>query len=192
MSIWISGDIHGSIDIKKLSYRRWPEGRMLTRDDQLIICGDFGMPWRGSNEEKYWLDWLGDRPWTTLFVDGNHECFPHLAELPVSDRWEAECGCTLTIRASSISCAARSTISMGRASSRWVGRRATTSSSARPVGTGFPRKCCVWWSCVRLKSGSRRSVGRLTTWSRTVAPRVCSTRRLRARRIPTGATSRML
>ncbi|MBM6867099.1 hypothetical protein [Collinsella tanakaei] len=45
------------------------------------------MPWSGSNEEKYWLDWLGDRPWTTLFVDGNHECFPHLAELPVSDRW---------------------------------------------------------------------------------------------------------
>lgn len=41
------------------------------------------MPWSGSNEEKYWLDWLGDRPWTTLFVDGNHECFPHLAELPV-------------------------------------------------------------------------------------------------------------
>lgn len=33
MSIWISGDIHGSIDIKKLSYRRWLEGRMLTRDD---------------------------------------------------------------------------------------------------------------------------------------------------------------
>ena len=87
MSIWVTGDIHGSIDIKKLSHRRWPEGRMLTSEDQLIICGDFGMPWDGSNEEKYWLGWLCDRPWTTLFVDGNHECFPYLAELPESERW---------------------------------------------------------------------------------------------------------
>ena len=87
MAIWVTGDIHGSIDIKKLSYRRWPQGRELTRDDKLIICGDFGMPWDGSNEEKYWLTWLNDRPWTTLFVDGNHECFPYLTDLPVSERW---------------------------------------------------------------------------------------------------------
>ena len=87
MAIWVTGDIHGSIDINKLSHRRWPEGRELTRDDKLIICGDFGMPWDGSNEEKYWLAWLNDRPWTTLYVDGNHECFPYLADLPVSRRW---------------------------------------------------------------------------------------------------------
>lgn len=87
MSVWVTGDVHGSIDIGKLSGRRWPEGKGLTRDDLLIVCGDFGMPWDGSNEERYWLDWLAERPWTTLFVDGNHECFPYLADLPVTERW---------------------------------------------------------------------------------------------------------
>ena len=48
------------------------------------------MPWSGSNEERWWLAWLEGRPWTTLFVDGNHECFPYLAELPVSERWGGE------------------------------------------------------------------------------------------------------
>lgn len=87
MAIWVTGDIHGSIDIAKLSYRRWPEGRLLTRDDFVIIAGDFGMPWSGSNDELYWLDWLNNRPWTTLYVDGNHECFPYLEDLPVTERW---------------------------------------------------------------------------------------------------------
>lgn len=87
MSVWVTGDVHGSIDIGKLSGRRRPEGKSLTRDDLLIVCGDFGMPWDGSNRERYWLDWLAERPWTTLFVDGNHECFPRLADLPVTERW---------------------------------------------------------------------------------------------------------
>ncbi len=87
MGIWITGDVHGAIDIAKLSHRRWPAGRSLTRDDVLIIAGDFGMPWDGSNEERYWLDWLEERPWTTLYVDGNHECYPYLEDLPVTERW---------------------------------------------------------------------------------------------------------
>ena len=87
MAIWVTGDIHGGIDIAKLSYRRWPEGRLLTREDFVIIAGDFGMPWSGSNDELYWLDWLNNRPWTTLYVDGNHECYPYLEDLPVTERW---------------------------------------------------------------------------------------------------------
>lgn len=42
MSVWVTGDVHGSIDIGKLSGRRWPEGKGLTRGDLLIVCGDFG------------------------------------------------------------------------------------------------------------------------------------------------------
>lgn len=87
MSVWVTGDVHGSIDVGKLSGRNWPEGKALTCDDLVIVCGDFGMPWDGSNEERYWLSWLAERPWTTLFVDGNHECYPYLADLPVSERW---------------------------------------------------------------------------------------------------------
>ena len=42
MSVWVTGDVHGSIDIGKLSGRRWLQGKGLTRGDLLIVCGDFG------------------------------------------------------------------------------------------------------------------------------------------------------
>ena len=86
-SVWVTGDVHGSYDIDKLSGRAWPEGRRLSRQDLLVVCGDFGMPWDGSNEERYWLSWLDGKPWTTLYVDGNHENYGRLADLPVAERW---------------------------------------------------------------------------------------------------------
>jgi len=51
----------------------------------MIICGDFGGVWSGSKEENYWLDWLEAKPFTTLFVDGNHENFQMLNALPQTE-----------------------------------------------------------------------------------------------------------
>ena len=53
------------------------------RGDYVIITGDFGGVWDNSPRETYWLDWLEEKPFTTLFVDGNHENFDRLGELPV-------------------------------------------------------------------------------------------------------------
>ena len=47
----------------------------MTKNDHVIICGDFGGVWKDSPEERYWLDWLNDKPFTLLYVDGNHENF---------------------------------------------------------------------------------------------------------------------
>ena len=58
----------------------------MTRDDYVIICGDFGGVWsRGdeSRQEADILDWLESMPFTLLFVDGNHENFDRLATYPV-------------------------------------------------------------------------------------------------------------
>jgi len=58
----------------------------MTKDDYVIILGDFGLIWdyKGeSSEERNWLDWLEDKPFTTLFIDGNHENFDRLYEMPV-------------------------------------------------------------------------------------------------------------
>jgi len=87
--IIFTGDTHGSLEIKRLSFKNFPEGRNLTKDDYVIICGDFGCIWDGSNCDKYWLDWLEDRPFTTLFVDGNHENFNLLYnwKIPIEDNW---------------------------------------------------------------------------------------------------------
>lgn len=76
--IYITGDIHANIDIGKLSSSNFPEGKHLTKKDYVIICGDFGLVWDESPREMYWRQWLNDKPWTTLWVDGNHERYDFL------------------------------------------------------------------------------------------------------------------
>ncbi len=80
--IYITGDTHIPIDTEKLTTKRFPEQKRLTKNDFLIICGDFGGVWCGDNEEKYWRKWFAEKPFTTLFVDGNHENFDMLSTFP--------------------------------------------------------------------------------------------------------------
>ena len=68
--IFITGDTHGSINISKLNSKNFPEGNNLTKNDYVIICGDFGLVWNNNGEDHLWRRWLDDKPWTTLFVDG--------------------------------------------------------------------------------------------------------------------------
>lgn len=83
--IYVTGDTHGRIDISKLNTKRFPEGKNLTKKDYVIICGDFGLIWNNDNEDKYWQKWLEEKPWTTIFCDGNHENHHLLAEYPVEN-----------------------------------------------------------------------------------------------------------
>lgn len=85
MSIYITGDIHSRPN--RLSTDSFPQGKNLTKEDYVIILGDFGLVWDytgENNHEKHWLDWLEAKPWTTLFLDGNHENFDRLDAYP----WE--------------------------------------------------------------------------------------------------------
>lgn len=43
--IYVTGDTHGRNDIGELGEDRWPEGQTLTRDDYVVVCGDFGAIW---------------------------------------------------------------------------------------------------------------------------------------------------
>lgn len=87
MAIYVTGDIHGEHSIRKLSSKRFPKQRELGREDYLIICGDFGLIWnenrRGKRRDEYWLDWLDNKNFTTLFIDGNHENFNLLESYPI-------------------------------------------------------------------------------------------------------------
>ncbi|MBD5585618.1 MAG: metallophosphoesterase [Clostridia bacterium] len=80
--IYVTGDMHADIDINKFSSGKFPQGKTLTKDDYVIVCGDFGLCWDGSSRETWWRKWLSSKPWTTLFVDGNHENFDMLFQLP--------------------------------------------------------------------------------------------------------------
>ena len=78
--IYITGDTHG--DFRRFGSKHFPQCKGMNRDDYMIICGDFGGLWDGSSRDQYWLDWLSEKPFTTLFVDGNHENFNLLNALP--------------------------------------------------------------------------------------------------------------
>lgn len=71
--IFTTGDTHGTIDYAKLVWFA-SEMRNLTKKDYMIIAGDFGAIWLKKYLEED-LDRYSALPWTTLFVDGNHENF---------------------------------------------------------------------------------------------------------------------
>lgn len=81
--IYLTGDFHG--DPRRLSSKHFIEGRKLSKNDYVIVLGDFGLVWDinySKEEEWYWQIWLRDKPWTTLFIDGNHCNFDRINTLP--------------------------------------------------------------------------------------------------------------
>ncbi|MBR1555265.1 MAG: metallophosphoesterase [Oscillospiraceae bacterium] len=86
----VTGDIHGlrsMEDIQRLSTAHQELFNIMTKEDYLIIAGDFGLVWDSSKEEVELLQWLEERPYTTLFVDGNHENFDLLELLYPVENW---------------------------------------------------------------------------------------------------------
>lgn len=82
--IYVTGDCHQNF--RKFNTKIFPEQKEMTKEDYVIICGDFGGVWNKeveNKEEKHLLDWLEGKPFTTLFVDGNHENFDRLYSYPV-------------------------------------------------------------------------------------------------------------
>jgi hypothetical protein len=84
--VFLTGDLHGDAlgEMKALNSKNFHHKKELTKDDYLICLGDFGILWYNPprKQEKYWLNWLADQPFTTLFLDGNHENFDLLDALP--------------------------------------------------------------------------------------------------------------
>lgn len=74
--VYVTGDCHANFH--RFGNRRFRAQRELTREDFVIVCGDFGGIWKDSKQERYWLNWLARKPFTLLFVDGNHENFDRL------------------------------------------------------------------------------------------------------------------
>lgn len=85
--IFVAGDIHGTIDIRKLNTTFWPEQKDLTKNDLLIQVGDFGHIWNNvpSKDEIYWLKWFDAKPFITVFIAGNHDNHDRLNSYPVID-----------------------------------------------------------------------------------------------------------
>lgn len=77
--IFVTGDCHS--EFNKFSTDAFPEQKEMTKDDIVIVLGDFGGVWNKdveSSSERYWLNWLDGKSFTTVFIDGNHENFDRL------------------------------------------------------------------------------------------------------------------
>ncbi len=85
--IYVTGDTHANIDIGKLSTKKFPQQKTLTKKDYVIVCGDFGLVWDASDREMKWQKWLGNKRFTTLWVDGNHENYDALKLIPVTKKF---------------------------------------------------------------------------------------------------------
>lgn len=87
--IYLFGDLHGCENVWQFDAPYFPKGQSLSKNDYVIILGDFGIPWSNKlwskniyAREMEKIEWLSEMPWTTLFLDGNHENFDNLAEFP--------------------------------------------------------------------------------------------------------------
>ena len=81
--VFITGDTHQSLDINKLNSKNFPLNSILTKDDILIVCGDWGCIWDGSGEDKYWQNWYEKKNFTTFVVLGNHENYDLIQNYPI-------------------------------------------------------------------------------------------------------------
>lgn len=79
--IYVTGDTHG--EQGRFLYVLNAIDRTLAKNDTLIICGDFQYLYFNSAEEHLFLDYLAERPYQILFVDGNHENFDALYKIPI-------------------------------------------------------------------------------------------------------------
>ncbi len=75
--IYLTGDLHG--EPKRFQSEKI---KRLKKKDTLIVCGDFGFVWDGSDAEKKRLKKLGKKKYHILFVPGCHDNYTLLAEYP--------------------------------------------------------------------------------------------------------------
>lgn len=83
--IYVTGDTHGNA-LNEMD--RFSQTNYLTRDDAIIITGDFGFIWSKSGKYKKvddsWLRYMERKPYKVFFIDGNHENFDLLESYPLS------------------------------------------------------------------------------------------------------------
>lgn len=78
--IYVTADLHG--DAERLGSK---EIRQLKKGDTLIVLGDFGFLWQGTQKENSLLKKLGKKKYQILFLDGAHENFDLLEQYPLED-----------------------------------------------------------------------------------------------------------
>ena len=89
--IFVTGDVHGEMDRKKINNKNFWVHKELTKDDYMILLGDVAIRWYDTlpdgnlvKSDKSRIDFMQNRSYTVLFIDGNHENHNALDEYPVT------------------------------------------------------------------------------------------------------------
>lgn len=77
--VYVTGDMHGFPD----RLHRTP----LTAEDTLIVCGDLGYGMNPASAIDFFVEYLAAKPYTVLFIDGNHDNHERLSALPEELRY---------------------------------------------------------------------------------------------------------
>lgn len=82
--IYITGDTH--CDYVRFSKKRMiKQGMELTDQDYMIVCGDFGLCWAKDGTFAYHCKNFEQKPYTILWVQGNHENYDMIEEYPIEE-----------------------------------------------------------------------------------------------------------
>lgn len=82
--IYITGDTHG--DFERFGNRKLASRNLnLTEKDYVIVCGDFGLGWKNDGTFKYDCKFLAGKPFTILWIQGNHENYDMIKEFPLEE-----------------------------------------------------------------------------------------------------------
>lgn len=82
--IYVTGDCHGDYH-RFTSKQRKRLPFELSKNDYVIVCGDFGLLWSKNPTLDYNLKWLSKLPFTLLWVQGNHENYNMIEEYPITE-----------------------------------------------------------------------------------------------------------
>ncbi|NLY03299.1 MAG: hypothetical protein GXZ15_00400 [Campylobacter sp.] len=87
--IILAGDTHGAYEIDKICNDEFLNSYPFSRDDKLIVLGDFGIfeSDEPNDSEFELLKIIDSLPFTLLFIDGNHENFNRLYKFPIKEKF---------------------------------------------------------------------------------------------------------
>lgn len=92
--LFISGDCHGDVDIRKFYHSFFPIQDELTRNDVVWILGDLGACFygEGTREDKFVQDFWEERNFTVISTIGNHENYEVIKNnLPIIRKFGGKC-----------------------------------------------------------------------------------------------------
>ena len=78
--IYVTGDCHA--DFTRFNTKNFPEQYEMTKEDYVIICGDFGGVWNRFEENKHEKHWMYFAPYQTLSWRENMKIFFCLKSIP--------------------------------------------------------------------------------------------------------------